>query len=286
MSPQDFDLRRGDALNSVAGLPSLATDAVDCCITDPPFDARTHRAAIESPRQRDGQRRIGDALSFAPLSAEGLPLLALQIVRVTRRWILIFTAERMIEAWAAALESADARFVRLGIAERSNPRPQMSGDRPAPGADWIVIAHASPGRMRWNGRGRPAVWRAPAARFDAGGQVHPTQKPLGLLRALIEDFSSAGELVCDPFFGSGTTAVACRESGRRFVGWEIDERYHASAAKRVERAREQLSLVAAHAEPAQAHLTLCDEHEAGERAATQEVQADLYEVGRCVTRED
>ncbi|MCX8182539.1 MAG: site-specific DNA-methyltransferase [Candidatus Methanomethyliaceae archaeon] len=54
---------------------------------------------------------------------------------------------------------------------------------------------------------------------------HPTQKPLALIRKLVKAFSFPGECVLDPFAGSGTTMVACRELGRECVGIEIDPEY-------------------------------------------------------------
>jgi site-specific DNA-methyltransferase (adenine-specific) len=235
-----IDLRLGDCLGP-EGLASLADGSVDVTITDPPFDPRTHRAALEVARPGRG-RKVGAALPFAALDAAQLERVAAELARVTRRWIVVFSAERHVEAWAAALEAGGAKFVRLGYANRTNARPQMSGDRPAPAADPLVIAHGRYVPLRWNGGGRPARWDAPAARFDEGGQVHPTQKPTALLRALVADFSEPGELVCDPFAGGGTTAVVCKELGRRFLGWEIDPGYHAAALRRIERTREQLRL--------------------------------------------
>lgn len=183
-------------------------------------------------------------LPFAPLDADAIDALAAQFARVARRWIVVFTAERQIETWAAALEVGGARFVRVGIAERTNPRPQLTGDRPGPCADFLVIAHASYGKMRWNGRGRPGRWSAGAARFDPGGQVHPTQKPLALMRALVGDFTEAGDLVLDPFAGSGTCAVACYELGRRFLGYEVNATYNAAAVERLARLHPVLPLYA------------------------------------------
>lgn len=244
-----IDLRLGDAL-SISGLASLADASVDVTITDPPFDARTHRAALEAERPGRG-RKIAAPLPFAALGDAELRQAAAQIARVTRRWIIVVSAERHVEAWAAAFEASGAPFVRLGWANRTNARPQMSGDRPAPAADPLVIAHRAAVPLRWNGGGRPARWDAPAARHDAGGQVHPTQKPLALMRALVADFSAPGELVCDPFAGVATTAVACKELGRRFVGWEVSPEYHATALRRLAATREQLSLELPRAEQLQ-----------------------------------
>lgn len=226
-----IDLRLGDG---VAGLAELGPGAVDVTITDPPFDGRTHRAAGARGDWRTGKRRRV-ALPFPPLTRERLAEVAGHLARVTRRWILVFSAERQVEAWAAGLEAGGARFVRLGVALRNNPAPQRTGDRPAPAADQLVIAHGGGEGMHWNGGGGPAVWTARAARWDTGRRnVHPAQKPLDLMRALVEAFSDPGELVLDPFAGSGTTALACRQTGRRFLGWEIESGYHEVAMQRLE----------------------------------------------------
>ena len=118
----------------------------------------------------------------------------------------------------------------------------MTGDRPAQAVDPLVIAHSGKGRMRWNGGGRPARWESPGARYDEGGQVQPCQKPLRVIRQLVEAFSEPGELVLDPFAGAGTTAVACKGLGRRFLGWEIDQNHHAAAIRRLRGVHEQLRL--------------------------------------------
>jgi DNA modification methylase len=58
---------------------------------------------------------------------------------------------------------------------------------------------------------------------------HPTMKPIGLMQDMILASSVPGDLVFDPFAGTGSTGVAAIQSGRRFVGCEIDKEYHAQA---------------------------------------------------------
>jgi site-specific DNA-methyltransferase (adenine-specific) len=65
---------------------------------------------------------------------------------------------------------------------------------------------------------------------------HPTEKPVALLRRLIESSSLAGETVLDPFLGSGSTLVAAVAEGRRGVGVELEEKYAETAAERVDAA--------------------------------------------------
>jgi DNA modification methylase len=68
-----------------------------------------------------------------------------------------------------------------------------------------------------------------------GNRLHPTQKPLGALRPLIKAFSQKGEIVLDPFAGSGTTALAALLLGRRYIGIEVREDYATIAQQRLRR---------------------------------------------------
>lgn len=71
---------------------------------------------------------------------------------------------------------------------------------------------------------------------------HPTPKPLKVMAHIIECLTKPGDLVLDPFMGSGTTGVACVQTGRLFIGIEIDRQYFNVAQKRIERARQQIPL--------------------------------------------
>ena len=75
--------------------------------------------------------------------------------------------------------------------------------------------------------------RDPLARGDYRGKIHPTQKPVSVLTPLIEGFTNPSDIVLDPFCGSGSTLVAARQLGRRFIGIELDAGHHATASRRV-----------------------------------------------------
>jgi len=77
-----------------------------------------------------------------------------------------------------------------------------------------------------------------------GNVKHPTQKPVSALQPLIEAFCPPGGLVLDPFAGSGSTGEAAFLAGRRFVGIELDPKYHAAAAARLGALRESIAAVA------------------------------------------
>lgn len=82
----------------------------------------------------------------------------------------------------------------------------------------------------------PGLYRY--SNVQSSDRVHQTEKPLQLITDLLE-IVPAGSVVLDPFMGSGTTAVACIRSGRNYIGFELDERYHAIAQKRIESEKEK-----------------------------------------------
>ena len=72
-----------------------------------------------------------------------------------------------------------------------------------------------------------------------GARLHPTQKPTEVMARLVEMLCPPGGLVIDPFAGSGTTGVACVQTGRRFIGIELDPGYADIARARIAKAAEQ-----------------------------------------------
>ena len=90
-------------------------------------------------------------------------------------------------------------------------------------------------RWRWHG-----MLQEPGHPKDV--RQHPTQKPLGLMLWVIEHYTEPGDLVVDPYCGSGTTGVACVQLGRRFIGIEREAAYVEIARKRIADAQAQLQL--------------------------------------------
>lgn len=73
-------------------------------------------------------------------------------------------------------------------------------------------------------------------------RFHPTQKPVSLFKKIIEDYSKGGDNVLDPFMGSGTTVVACKQLNRNFIGIEISEKYCKVAEERLNNCQQSLFL--------------------------------------------
>lgn len=77
---------------------------------------------------------------------------------------------------------------------------------------------------------------------NRNGKIHPTEKPVELLRYLIRTYTNEGDIVLDNCIGSGTTAIACIRENRHFVGFELNSAYYDKACKRIDNELLQLKL--------------------------------------------
>lgn len=78
----------------------------------------------------------------------------------------------------------------------------------------------------------PSSWQ----KFNCEVGLHPTQKPIALMEYLVRTYSNEGDTVLDNAMGSGTTGVACKRLGRKFVGIELDPTHYATASARIDAA--------------------------------------------------
>jgi site-specific DNA-methyltransferase (adenine-specific) len=136
-----------------------------------------------------------------------------------------------------------------------NPPPNLSCRYFVHSTETVLWARKNPkGRHTFNyelmkrangGRQMQSMWHItpPGPREKRYGK-HPTQKPEALLERIVLASTNPGDLVLDPFCGSGTTGVACARHGRGFVGFELDEKYLKVAQQR---ALDELE--SAHAKP-------------------------------------
>lgn len=94
-------------------------------------------------------------------------------------------------------------------------------------------------------KGKPPLPENPIAdviNIDySGNKLHPTQKPISALVPLIRSFSLPGEVILDPFTGSGSTCAAALLTGRRYIGIEMDEMYFTQARQRMERVHARIA---------------------------------------------
>lgn len=228
--------RRGDEAlllqgDSIGLLPHLKAHHV---IGDPPYEEVTHKAFRKGRLKlhtNDGKRRRDDGLGF-----DGIDLVRDEVAQLvtdcSEGWVLLFSLAEGVRAWRDPLQAAGLKWDTTCFWIKPDAMPRMNGQGPARGAECFVLGWAGRGYRRWNGGGKRGVYTHPVNGPGRHG-AHPTEKPLGLMRELIGDFTQPGDVVLDPFMGSGTTGVAAMQMGRRFIGIERDPQWFELACDRV-----------------------------------------------------
>jgi hypothetical protein len=204
-------------------------DAVDAVICDPPYGLRTHEATndhIAGSALPDAADRTAIAYD-AMMPSEVAAFVDAWAPRCSG-WIVAMTSHDLIPAWEQAYRDAGRMaFAPVPIIQK---RPRFAGDGPS---SWAVYAMVSRTRTRtlatWGCL--PGAYEAPTVK-DAG---LAGAKPLDLMRAIVRDYSRPGDLVCDPFVGSGTTLLAAIMEGRRAIGAEQKPDHYHIAATRLSR---------------------------------------------------
>ncbi len=129
------------------------------------------------------------------------------------------------------LESAKFKQIRFIEWLKTNPQPINSKVNYLTNCREIALLGIKKSKPTFNSSYDKAVYEYPIQ----GGKdrFHPTQKNTKMFEELIEKHSNEGDVVLDPFLGSGTTAVAASATGRKFIGCELDEEYFKKAVERI-----------------------------------------------------
>jgi site-specific DNA-methyltransferase (adenine-specific)/modification methylase len=224
-------LWQGDSRELLAGIPD---QSVDLICTDPPYNLGAYSTGNIEMSWRKAFNNDVAAWDQAPFDpAAWLPEFR-RVLRPTGT-IFAFTSYNLLGRWHEAFDPAFDTF-QFVVWHKTNPPPKLRRAGFLNSCE-LIVACWDRGHT-WNfGRQRDMhnFIESPicAGRERVKDPVHPTQKPLRVLRQLIEWGTNPGELVLDPFMGVGSTAVAALETGRRFIGIELDEAYVDAARRRV-----------------------------------------------------
>lgn len=232
----DATLILGDCLRV---LPSLG--AVSHLISDPPYEDELHKAFGSNIVRNDGAKLGRSVRNLRPLAFEGVNAIRADIARecvaASEGWVILFTLAEGVRAWRDDLQAVNAKWDTTCFWIKPDSSPRFNGQGPARGAECFITAWAGRGHRRWNGGGKRGVYTHCVNTNRHG--AHPTEKPVALMKEIIADFTQPGDLICDPFMGSGTTGIAALNLGRRFIGIEQNPEWFDVAVERLSRAASQ-----------------------------------------------
>lgn len=221
-------LYHGEQSEVIAHLQANGT-LVDHVITDPPYDDKTHKGALTN-KGGNGSNGGNVLVSFQKYSGEEFMQAVRGALGIANGWVVLTCAIAHVE-----LARVMPEFIRLGAWVKLNPMPQITGDRPGQGFEPVVILHSGKVKKSWNRGGGSAVWHD----CVVDKATVATEKPLSLICKFVNDFTQEGETILDSHMGSGTTAIACIRTGRRFIGIEKDVHHFKIARDRISKELEQ-----------------------------------------------
>lgn len=210
-------------------LEGMADESVTAVLTDPPYTERTHLKARSRSHKAEGKDVFNDGVTtFAAITDNDLRRVLAECGRVSQGWVIATLDYR--HAFAFDQEPPKGlKSQRVGVWVKTNPTPQITGDRPAQGWEAIAYLHREKGRSKWNGGGLHGNYVTPIARPEG----HPTAKPASIVEDWVRKFTNPRDTILDPFAGSGTTLRAAVDEGRRAIGVELEERYCEIIARRL-----------------------------------------------------
>ena len=228
---QNYKFYNSDGIKAAKRLDD---ETVDLLLTDPPYGiSKSYNCEEQVPRRlrTNGRDFIMPKGNFGRWDTPIEPHEWLDVVLPkVSGWAVSFCAQAQIGEYQSCLERH--KFVAIGtlVWQKTNPVPFNHRFKPVNAWEAIVVGKR-PG-INFNGNGvihNVFKHKSPSPQT----RIHTTQKPLDLIWQFVELFSKDGDLVFDPFSGSGTTIIAAAQAGRKAIGHEADEDNYQAACKRI-----------------------------------------------------
>lgn len=195
------ELYQGDCRDILPFLPK-----VDACVCDPPYGIGENHKKVAS------RGKLATPKDYGAFEWDAVPIdgPTVRMLRDCSQWQIIF----------------GGNYFELGPTSCWLVWDKQNGDNDFADCElaWTNLPKAVRRiYWRWNGM----------IRKGSDERVHPTQKPVGVMRWCLEQLPATATTICDPFMGSGTTGVACVREGKRFIGIEREPQYFDAAIKRI-----------------------------------------------------
>lgn len=222
----------GDSLDRAFVGKVIGAHKVRAVITDPPYGVAyvENKKGLSKLGVKDEKAIVGDHLQSEDEYEEFTRKYLGTVVPYLEEYnaVYIFNADQMFPSLRSGMKSAGFYYSQMIIWLKN--QPVMSRK------DYLslyeLIAYGWFGKHKMErSKAKNVIYHPRPTR----SRLHPTQKPVGLLRKIIPNSTKVGDIVYDPFLGSGSTAIACEHLGRKCIGIELDEAYVEASLKRLEK---------------------------------------------------
>lgn len=231
-------LINGDCLVSMEG---IADGSVDLLLTDPPYNLGLFMQERATNLRRMRENYFG-AAGWDNLGAddwaESMDSLFGEAARVVRKGgaLIVFMAVIKLETLIGLAQKHGFYYKTTGTWHKLNPMPRnMNLHFINSTESWVYFVNdAKTGTFNNDGKALHDFFESPVTpKSEKEFGKHPTQKPVELMDYFVKTLTNPGEVVLDPFMGSGSSGVSAKGLGRKFIGIELDENYFDIAMQRM-----------------------------------------------------
>jgi DNA modification methylase len=224
---KDINLMQGDCLEKMKDIPDKSIDLV---VTDPPYQIETSGAGIYKQADKQYVKELNgmkDGFDERILD---------ELCRVMKKINVYFfcSQKQIIPLLDYFVEKKKCNW-NLICWHKTNPVPAC-GNKYLTDTEFILFFREKGVKVHGEFKTKFTYYVTPINQKDKKEFGHPTIKPLNMVQNFIVNSSVEGDVVLEPFMGSGTTGVACVNTGRKFIGIELDPTYFEIAKKRIEEA--------------------------------------------------
>ena len=223
-------------------MSSIKSNSVDLILTDPPFNLGSFMRGrgTNLDKMRDNQFSYAgwDDLEFEEWLLK-MNAFFQQSNRILRKKgsLLLFMSLIKIESIIKIAQQNNFYYKTVGIWHKTNPMPRNMNLQFVNSTEaWVYfINEGTTGTFNNDSKVlHDFVESSLTTQTEKKFGKHPTQKPVRILNHFVKILTNPGDIICDPFMGSGSTGVSCEINDRRFIGIELDKNYYTLAKNRIQ----------------------------------------------------
>lgn len=224
-------------------LPNIPDKSIDMILTDPPYNLPECSVITRNGGKYGPSKTINT--NFKWDNDEINYIWIKECYRILKDFgtLIIFYDKKKLQSIIEYGETLGFYLRDICGWHKTNPVPQVRKVKWASALELFIIMTKSKGKhtFNWELGYKHNIIVSPICMGNERTK-HEAQKPVKVFQEIIEYWSNKNNLILDPFLGSGTTAVACIRTNRRYIGIEIDQTYFKIAAKRIALENQQLKL--------------------------------------------
>lgn len=214
------------------GMRRMKTGSVDLIVTDPPYLIESTKAGGDTRLSRSIQM-TNDEIEQSNLTAEFDYQILDEMVRVMKKINLyIWCNHKQVPMYLDYFVKQHKCSFDILIWKKTNP-PPLFHNKYLTDKKYCLYFRKGGYCQPANYKQATTIYVQPMNVIDKRKYGHPTIKPLNIIKNLVLNSSKSGEVVLDPFMGSGTTAVACLLTKRQYIGFEINKGFYDQALRRL-----------------------------------------------------